>query len=81
MSSMLSMGGKRPFRTREGYVGLGPVATRVGDLVVVFAGAGIPHVIRPRGRDRFEFLGDAYCDGPMDGEVWDEARLVTFLLV
>jgi hypothetical protein len=80
-SSMLNMEGTRPFRTREGYVGLGPVVSRVGDLVVVFAGAGIPHVIRPRGGDRFEFVGDAYCDGAMDGEVWDEARLETFLLV
>jgi hypothetical protein len=81
LSSMLRMGGKRPFRTREEYVGLGPVPTRLGDLVVVFSGAEIPHVIRPRGGDRFEFLGDAYCDGAMDGEVWDKTRLETFLLV
>lgn len=80
-TSMHNVAGTRPFRTGEGYVGLAPVLARVGDVVVVFAGAAVPHVLRPRGGGQFEFIGDAYCDGVMDGEVWNGERLETFLLV
>ncbi|KAK4194085.1 heterokaryon incompatibility protein-domain-containing protein [Triangularia verruculosa] len=75
-------GHRRPYITDRGYVGMGPTSTRAGDVVVAFAGAPITYIIRPTARDgHFEFLGDAYCDGVMDGEAWDETKVETFFLV
>jgi len=67
---------KMPFMTEKGYVGMGPGHAEVGDVVVIFAGAHIPHVIRkapeqgPHGETHWTFVGEAYCDGVMDGEAW-----------
>ncbi|KAK4203214.1 heterokaryon incompatibility protein [Triangularia verruculosa] len=71
--SMDYMVEKRPFLTRKGYVGMGTENIGKGDIVVIFAGAEIPHVIRPHSNDgTYEYLGEAYCDGVMDGEFWTE---------
>ena len=60
---------------------MGPKSMLSGDVVVIFAGAYIAHVLR-RGIDRYwEYVGEAYCDGVMDGEVWDQRKLETFYLV
>lgn len=73
---------KRPFLTERGHVGLGPLSTRAGDIVVIFSGAPIVYLVRPTAREgHFEFLGDGYCDGVMDGEAWDETKAETFFLV
>jgi len=75
------MTGKRPFLTRNGYVGMGPGPMEPGDVVVVFAGDHLPRVIR-KSRDRFwDYVGEAYCDGIMDGEAWDESKLEPFYLI
>ncbi|KAK4196359.1 heterokaryon incompatibility protein-domain-containing protein [Triangularia verruculosa] len=75
-------GNRRPFITEKGYVGLGPVSTETGDMVVAFAGAPLTYLVRPTTRDgHFKFLGDSYCDGVMDGEAWDETKAETFFLV
>lgn len=72
---------KRPLVTREkGYLGMAPEHARLGDLVVVFGGGRVPFVIRPvvasgasreeeQSGDRYIFVGEAYCDGIMDGEL------------
>ncbi|KAK0672252.1 heterokaryon incompatibility protein-domain-containing protein [Cercophora samala] len=76
------VGKRRPFITERGYVGLGPISTRAGDMVVAFAGAPITYLVRPTARKgHFEFLGDGYCDGVMDGEAWDEQKAETLFLV
>jgi hypothetical protein len=81
LTSMNYMAGKRPFLAREGYVGMGPDLMAPDDVVVIFAGAHIPHVLR-RGIYRYwEYVGEAYCDGVMDGEAWDADRLTPFYLV
>lgn len=100
--SMSFMGNRRPFLTRHGYLGIGPVEpldpvepgkkpdkksdknsesdrtnpheTAPGDQVVLFAGACIPHILRPKTEGCFEYIGEAYCDGVMDGEVWDKGE-------
>ncbi len=69
ITCMKTMDRKRPYMTAKGYVGMGPLATQPGDLVVVFLGSRIPHVLRPRSDSTFNFLGEAYCDGIMDGEL------------
>ena len=71
---------KRPFVTKEkGYLGMAPEYARPGDLVVVFCGERVPFVVRPappaeeQSGDRYTLVGEAYCDGIMDGEL--EGRL------
>ncbi len=81
MTSMSFLGEKTPFLAREGYVGTGPRNMAPGDVVVIFAGAHIPYILR-RGVDRYwEYVGEAYCDGVMDGEAWDADRLTSFYLI
>ncbi len=70
-----SMRGKRPYLTQNmGYAGMGPSHARPGDAVVLLPGAQTPYVIRPRpdsGLNHYELVGEAYCDGIMDGEAMD----------
>jgi len=56
--------------TEEGAVGLAPGMTRVGDVVMVIAGANTPFVLRPLPEEmqRFALVGEAYVHGVMDGE-------------
>ncbi|KAK0611668.1 heterokaryon incompatibility protein-domain-containing protein [Immersiella caudata] len=79
--SMTIMKGKRPFLTRDGRLGMGPSEAVPGDAVVVFCGGRIPFVVRPKTteEDVFAFIGEAYCDGVMDGEVLTGERRVFVL--
>ncbi|KAJ4179443.1 hypothetical protein NW755_012528 [Fusarium falciforme] len=87
--SMSVMLGKRPFLTQMGYLGMGPVEAQPGDAVVILCGGRIPfvlHPLEPPGRFRegedsmFSFVGEAYCDGVMDGEVAARAKRTFFLV-
>jgi hypothetical protein len=82
---MSKMKGMRPFITRYGYVGVGPGAMCPGDVVVVFFGAQVCSVLRPKGSwtilwKKYQYIGEAYCDGVMDGELagqrWEEAFIL-----
>ncbi|KJZ71086.1 hypothetical protein HIM_09505 [Hirsutella minnesotensis 3608] len=67
--------GRRLYRTKTGYVGVGPAQMTPGDSVVVFHGGTVPHVLRGPEREDDEswtYLGEAYCDGIMDGEALGE---------
>ncbi|OAG09459.1 uncharacterized protein CC84DRAFT_1082351 [Paraphaeosphaeria sporulosa] len=64
---------RRMFWTSEGSLGLGPQCMRVDDIVVILYGGNMPYVLRPRG-DRFLFMGPAYIDNIMHGEVIDDLR-------
>jgi hypothetical protein len=68
VSSVLKMAGRKVFRTQNGYVGLGPAGLLDGDILVVFFGASLPYILRPRDGGVYEFVGEAYCEGIMDGE-------------
>jgi hypothetical protein len=78
---MWQMGDKRPFLSKKGYVGMGPVTTNPGDIIVVLIGAQVPFILRPRGQDRFFLLGESYCDGVMDGEIVIRQSKQEFILV
>ncbi|KAI8942843.1 hypothetical protein NX059_000883 [Plenodomus lindquistii] len=75
--------GRRFCTTDCGYMGLAPAAAQVGDKVCVFFGGQVLYVIRDRADGRFEFVGECYVHGMMDGlacEVpWFEPR--EFVLV
>ncbi|KAL2753514.1 hypothetical protein ACRALDRAFT_2139917 [Sodiomyces alcalophilus JCM 7366] len=69
-TNMGVMTGKKPFLTRKGYVGTASGEANVGDAVVVFCGGRIPHVLRAvREGKKYSYVGEAYCDGVMDGEI------------
>lgn len=78
------MEGKRPYVTKNGYLGMGPGHSKPGDNVVVFHGDTIPYVVRPvpeKGDKMYLLMGEAYCDGIMDGELADTAEREDFYLV
>lgn len=50
------------------YMGLAPAAAKVGDVVCIFFGGQVPYVIRKKqGSEEFEFIGECYLNGLMDG--------------
>ncbi|KAK4206696.1 heterokaryon incompatibility protein-domain-containing protein [Rhypophila decipiens] len=56
------------FETEEGYVGLGPTATRPGDLIAVLLGCVAPMVLRLQAQtNTYTVVGQAYCHGLHDG--------------
>jgi Heterokaryon incompatibility protein (HET) len=59
---------RRPFLSTDGYVGLAPSWAEERDVVVLFAGAKFPYVLRRNGDETFEFVGEAYVHGIMYGE-------------
>lgn len=77
---MRNLQNRRIFITKLGYIGLGPEFARPGDKVVVFLGAAIPFVVRAV-HDKFHLLGEAYCDGIMDGEILDVRAEETIVLI
>ena len=65
---------RRFFTTKKGYMGLAAENVTEGDVVAVFNGARVPHVLRPadevdgRSMKSFRISSDAYVHGIMDGE-------------
>jgi hypothetical protein len=60
---------RRLFWTEKGLYGLGPHCMQIGDIVVVLYGGNTPYVLRPRG-DEYIFMGQAYVDDIMNGELF-----------
>ena len=75
--------------TQSGYMGLVPRLSRVGDVIVVFHGAGTPHILRKRSsedkkvvddeKESFELVGECYVHGLMDGQAAGEESV--FIIV
>ncbi|KAF2811387.1 uncharacterized protein BDZ99DRAFT_497166 [Mytilinidion resinicola] len=59
-------------RTADGYVGMVPGITEIGDRVAILKGGKLPFILRERGSD-WELIGDAYIHGIMKGEAWNES--------
>ncbi|KAL8905664.1 MAG: hypothetical protein Q9207_002478 [Kuettlingeria erythrocarpa] len=55
------------FTTREGYIGLAPLATKSGDHVSVLFGCPAPIVLRPTDDGSFLVVGQCYIHGFEDG--------------
>lgn len=64
-----ALSGGMLFLTTEGRFALGFCTLQRGDLICVFAGLGIPFIVRPEGLN-FTLVGCVYVDGVMDGERW-----------
>ena len=56
------------FVTEKGYLGLGREDLRKGDLVCILLGGNLPYLLRPKSDTIYQFLGECYVHGIMDGE-------------
>lgn len=64
---------RRLFRTKRGWLGLGPRCMRPDDLLVVLHGGPMPYILRPAGDGKFLFMGECYVSAIARGEVYDIA--------
>lgn len=60
--------------TENGYLGMAACRAMKGDLVCVLFGCSIPVLLREREEGRYEFVGECYLDGFMNGEALDKDR-------
>ena len=61
--------------TSNGYMGLFPQTTRVGDEICVISGGYIPFVVRRQSGSNFQLVGECYVHGIMNGEVMEMTEL------
>lgn len=54
--------------TRKGYICRAPITVAAGDVFAVFAGVEVPYLLRPKGQNQYQLLGNCYCHGIMYGE-------------
>lgn len=70
--------GRRLARGANGYLCLVPAAAVEGDVIMLAKGGRVPLVFgldEQDGEDRYwKVVGEAYVQGIMDGEGWDEAK-------
>ena len=59
---------RRLCTTEQGHVGMAPQKARKGDVVCVLYGASVPFILRPMHDDCYEFIGESYLHGFMEGE-------------
>jgi hypothetical protein len=55
--------------TEQGYVGLVPTSSQIGDEVYLLGGVTVPFVLRQKNGMKFVLIGDSYIHGVMEGEV------------
>lgn len=60
--------GRKMFRTKNGHLGVGPMAMRSGDILSILFAARTPFILRPVG-DQYIFVGEAYLHGLMPSEL------------
>lgn len=72
---------KRLVTTAGGMLGMGPRWARKGDIVCVLYGCHVPAVLRRAGVGLFEFVGECYLDGMMNGEAMLLGREVRDLVI
>ena len=64
--------GRRFFRTKKGYMGLGPKDIRNGDTVSVLRGGQVPFILRKLD-ETYMLIGESYVHGIMNGEAMNDA--------
>ncbi|KAI1757534.1 heterokaryon incompatibility protein-domain-containing protein [Xylaria castorea] len=84
IAAMARMAGRRPFRSNNGYVGLGPIDLAVGDTVAIPYGSPVPFAFRrAKGSEdaACRLVGEVYVFGIMDGEFMKVHRQETTLRI
>lgn len=61
---------RRLFYTAAGYVGLCTQYAQEGDILVKLYGCVVPMIFRKNGAGGYQVVGEAYCDGLMNGETF-----------
>jgi hypothetical protein len=51
------MHNKRPYRSKQGYVGLGPADMLLNDILCIFMGAQVPYLLRPVESRLYQLVG------------------------
>jgi hypothetical protein len=59
---------RKYFVSKKGYLGLGPLGSKVGNLVVILFGLDMPFVLRPVDGGQYRIIRETYLHGIMDGE-------------
>ncbi|KAH7321998.1 hypothetical protein BKA65DRAFT_482426 [Rhexocercosporidium sp. MPI-PUGE-AT-0058] len=60
--------GRRPFVTKQGWLGMGLERMIEGDIVAIIAGADVPFILRADEHGHHRLIAEAYFQGLMDGE-------------
>lgn len=60
---------RRPFRTSNGFIGIGPTELDENDVLWILLGADVPFALRDAGDGCFHIVGETYVHGIMDGEL------------
>ncbi|TGJ79535.1 hypothetical protein E0Z10_g9225 [Xylaria hypoxylon] len=84
ITAMARMAGRRPFRSHNGYVGLGPADLTVADTVGIPYGSPVPFAFRRVGEGEdtvYRLVGEVYVFGIMDGEFMKVHRQETMLRI
>lgn len=70
--------------TEDGRICLAPGHSQCGDIVTLFLGGPTIYVLRPK-EEKFQYVGDAFIYGVMNGELLDtpgwEEKLQTFQII
>ncbi|KAI0423692.1 HET-domain-containing protein [Xylaria sp. FL1042] len=61
---------RRFFISKNGYMGLGPRETKVGDSIILLQGHQAPILARPTEGKHWKVVGDGYVHGIMEGSVF-----------
>lgn len=64
--------GRRLFRTSDGLIGIGPAACHPNNKLCLFFGEQVLHILREHGHSEWEFIGECYVHGMMDGQGLEE---------
>ena len=67
---------RRLMVTEQGHIGMAPARSRKGDVVVVLYGCSVPVLLRPH-QDQYEFIGECFVHGYMEGEILKEVEAMT----
>ena len=59
---------REAYRSDDHITGLGPPDTRLADIVCILYGCTVPCILRPVRDGKYEFVGEAYIYGFMNGE-------------
>lgn len=62
------MVGRSVFITDRGHIGLGPASIKPNDLVVNLVDCQMPLALRSESCEKFQLVGEVYCQGAMLGE-------------
>lgn len=61
----------RLFFSDDGYLAVGLLELKYGDIVCIFFGVRLPYILRQEG-DHWRFIGQCYMHGIMHGEAMDK---------